>query len=68
MALKDVQLATVSPPNRTEKTFDVTAHSDDGNKRVTFKCTTEAAAVALRNAIREHADSLWNVADYSMGR
>ena len=68
MALKDVQLAVISPPCRTDQAFDVTAHSDDGNKRFTFKCTSEAAAVALRNAIREHADCLWNVADYSMGR
>lgn len=45
--------------------WDVTVHSDDQQQHATFRCTTEADGIALRNAIRQHADKLRRVADYS---
>lgn len=63
MPLKDIQLANISPANRAQGLFTVSAYSDDGHKYVTFDVTGERNAVQLRNAIREHADRLAYVFD-----
>jgi hypothetical protein len=65
MALKSIQLATISPSNRAEGKFTVDAHSDDGNICATFDCDSEHDAIKLRNAIREHAARLRRVSDFS---
>lgn len=65
MALKSIQLATISPINRAEGKFIVEAHSDDGLVTAVFDCDSEADAIALRNAIREHAARLRRVFDHS---
>lgn len=64
MALKDIQLAQISPSNRAEGKFTVKVYSDDGKQQATFNVTGEGAALALRNALRDHADCLSSVADY----
>lgn len=64
MALKDINLAQISPSNRKEGQFTVTVYSDDGKQQATFKCSSEFDAVKLRNALRTHADELSNAADY----
>lgn len=64
MALKNIQLATISPSNRAEGKFIVDVHSDDGLVCATFDCDSEHDAVKLRNAIRDHASRLRRVSDY----
>lgn len=64
MALKNIQLATISPTNRVEGKFTVDVHSDDGKLCAIFDCSSETAAVRLRNAIRDYADQLRRVFDY----
>lgn len=64
MSLKSIQLATISPIDRANGLFEVTAHSDSGDQIAHFRCSSERSALALRDAIREHADCLHNVGDY----
>ncbi len=64
MALKSIQLATISPSNRAEGKFIVDVHSDDGKLTATFDCSSECDAVQLRKAIRDHADQLRRVSDF----
>jgi hypothetical protein len=65
MALKIIQLCHMDPSNRAEGKFTVTVHDEEGNKSAEFDCASEHDARQLRNAIREHADRLRRVADYS---
>lgn len=64
MSLKNIQLAAINPIDRPAGRWEVVVHSNDGNQIAMFECGSELAAVQLRNAIREHADSLRRVADY----
>jgi hypothetical protein len=64
MSLKSTQLCHMDSVNRAEGKFSVTVHSEDGNVQATFACSSERAAHALRNAIREHADKLHHAANY----
>lgn len=57
------ELATISPSNRREGRFTVDVYSDDGRQFASFNCGSDHAARALRDAIREHADSLRYVHD-----
>lgn len=70
MALQSIQLChidrvTVNADDGTDHVWEVTVHSNDQQKHATFRCATEGAALALRDAIRENADKLRRVADYS---
>lgn len=67
MPLANIQSCHMDPQTTKEgaREFRVTVHSDDGKQHATFHCTDEIEARALRNAIREHATRLVNVADYS---
>ena len=65
MPLKSIQLATISPSNRAEGKFIVTVHSDDGHVSADFDCGSERDAITLRNALRDHADRLRGVYDYT---
>ena len=65
MTLKSIQLATIDPSNRAEGKFTVTVHSDDGDKGAIFDCSSERDAIELRRALRENADRLRRVFDYS---
>lgn len=65
MPLKSIQLCHMDPVDRGRTAFTVTVNSDDGKQHATFNCSSESAARALRNAIRDHADELRRVADYS---
>lgn len=67
MPLKSIQLATISPVDRAAGKYTVTAHSDDGHQSVDFDCIGEDNAIALRNAIRQHAERVRHVADYRAG-
>lgn len=59
------QLAVVvALPTPDEVRFEVLVHSDDGNKMALFNCSNERAALALRDAIREHADCLHQAGRY----
>jgi hypothetical protein len=62
--MKNIQLCHIDPINRAEDKFTVTAHSDDGNAHVTFLCIGEHNALKLRDAIRQYAEKVRNVADY----
>lgn len=64
MALKSIQLAAINPIDRAAGKFEVLVHSDDGHQLAEFDCDSEHDAIALRNAIREHASRLRHVADY----
>ncbi len=64
MTLANQELATISPSNKAEGKYTVTVHSDDGLLLADFDCDSESAAVALRNAIRQHAARLRHVADF----
>ena len=64
MALKDIQFCHIDPVNRAEGKFEVTVHDDEGKQLAIFSCSSERSGLALRNAIREHADRLRRVADY----
>jgi len=64
VSLKDIQLAAINPIDRAVGRFEVVVHSDDGNQIAQFDCSSEHAAIMLRNAIREHADRLRHAADY----
>ena len=68
MALKSIQLATINSVDRDNDKFEVVVHSDDGNRLAIFDCSSEFGAIKLRNAIRDHADRLRRVADYSQGQ
>lgn len=63
MALKNIQLAQISPSNRAEGKFTVTVYTDDGQAHATFDCSSEQDAIKLRTALRENADRLKNVFD-----
>jgi len=65
MALKSIQSCHMDPINRAEGKFTVTANSDDASQQAIFRCSSEDAARKLRDAIREHADELRRVYDYS---
>lgn len=65
MPLQSTQLCHIDTIDRSKGQFTVTVHSDDGKQLATFKCSSEGGAVKLRNAIREHADSLHQAKDYS---
>lgn len=67
MALKSIQLAHMDRhvDKSGESNFRVTIHSDDQQMHATFACSTESDARILRDALREHANSLQRVADYS---
>jgi hypothetical protein len=58
MSLKNRELATISPSNRREGRYTVDVYSDDGHQFASFNCGSESSARALRDAIRDHADSL----------
>jgi len=64
MSLKNIQLAVINPIDRDAGRFEVVVYSDDGLQFARFVCGSERAAVALRNAIREHADCMYHVANY----
>lgn len=64
MALQSIQQCHIDPINRAEGKFTVTVHADDGNQLAVFDCSSEADAIKLRNAIRDHADRLRRAADY----
>lgn len=65
MALKNIQLCHADAVNREEGRFTVTVHHEDGNQLAVFDCSSEADAIALRNAIRDHADRLRRAANYN---
>ena len=65
MAMENTKLTTVMPVDKGETTFGVTAQSQsqDGWMLARFRCSGQHSAEALRDAIREHADSLHYVVD-----
>lgn len=63
MAMENTKLTTVIPVDKGETIFDVTVQSQDGWMLARFRCSGQHSAVALRDAIREHADSLHYVVD-----
>lgn len=64
MSLVNIQLATMYPAGTADGRFNVAVLSNDRNALAMFSCSSERAAAALRDAIREHADSLRHVANY----
>ena len=66
MALKSIEFATVSrsPTHENPNRFTVDVYSDNGNIHAEFECASEADALALREAIRQHADRLRRVFMY----
>lgn len=65
MSLKSIQLCHIDPVNRAENVFEVTVHSDDQQQLAIFRCSSETGALKLRDAIREHADTLRRAANYT---
>ena len=63
VAMENTKLTTVMPVDKGETTFGVTAQSQDGWMLARFRCSGQHSAEALRDAIREHADSLHYVVD-----
>jgi len=64
MALKSIQLATISPIDKARDLYEVTLHNDEGNVHATINCIGERSALTVRNALREHADRLRGVSDF----
>jgi len=62
MALKSIQLAHMD--RHEEDSFTVTVWSESQQQYAKFKCANERHAVKLRDALREHAECLVQVADY----
>jgi hypothetical protein len=65
MALKTIQLCHIDPLNRVDGIFTVTCNSDSGEQNAVFLCTSERDAIDLRNAIRQYAERLLSVSDFS---
>jgi len=63
VAMENTKLTNVIPVDKGETTFGVTAQSRDGWMLARFRCSGQRSAEALRDAIREHADSLHYVID-----
>lgn len=64
MALASIQLCHIDPIDRAAGKFQVTVHHEGDNMQALFTCSSERDAIALRNAIREHADCLSDVFDF----
>lgn len=64
MALADRELCSINPGPKPGK-YTVTVYDDSGAKQATFDCGSERDAVALRDAIRMHADNLRHVANFA---
>jgi len=60
----------MNPIDRAADKFEVVAYryGSLGDVAVYFTCDSEADALALRTAIRDHAATLRRVHDYSRGR
>lgn len=65
MPLIDIQLANINIVDRGRDLFEVNAYSNMQDQGVVFRVTGERQAVALRNAIRDNADYLQRVIDYT---